>query len=272
VADDPEASGGGWHFRAGGQSFVQGESGLTNSGHIGTRQMQRTASSTKRHMRRVLSFVGEEFVHALPAMVFFAAGFNLVVFSMNLILSQYFVQFGSFMVATTMALVVGKAVLVADKMSFLSRFESGPLILPILFKTCVYTIFVFIARLIEAYVHYLIETGRLIGFFPFLYDHFSWHRFAFVQLWIFVLFLVFATGTELNRLLGHGMLARLFFMHQSSRFKIVRRDRIRILVQLSRITERHPIGELEDPNTDAHHKMVALLTSLTLNERNDHPR
>lgn len=146
--------------------------------------MEQAIARTEGRVRRVLEFIVEEFLHALPAMVFFAIGFNLIIFSMNLILSQYLERFGSFMVATTAALVVGKAVLVADTMPFLNRFEAAPLIQPILFKTCVYTAFVFIARLIEAYIHYMIDTGRLIGFFPFLYDQFSWRRFVFVQLWI----------------------------------------------------------------------------------------
>jgi hypothetical protein len=178
---------------------------------------------------------------------------------MNLILSQYFLRFGSFMLATTAALVVGKAVLVADTMPFLNRFEWAPLIQPILFKTCVYTVFVFIARLIEAYVHYIIDTGRLIGFFPFMYEQFSWHRFIFIQLWIFVLFFIYATGTELNRLFGYGMLAKLFFKHRSSEYKLSRRERIRTLVQLSRVTERHTIDELGDSRTAAHREMIRLL-------------
>jgi hypothetical protein len=131
---------------------------------------------------RVLAWLVEELRHALPAMVFFAIGFNLVVLSMNLVLAQYFIHFGGFLVATTAALVVGKAVLVADKMRFLRRFDTAPLIRPILFKTLVYWAFVFVARLIEAWVHYAIDTGRLTGFAAFTVEQFSWHRFLFIQL------------------------------------------------------------------------------------------
>ena len=41
-----------------------------------------------------------------------------------------------------------------------------------------------------------------------------------------------------------------------------RRDRIRTLVQLRRITERHSIDELGDPHIEVHHKMVELLKIL----------
>jgi hypothetical protein len=217
--------------------------------------------------RKLFEFLTEEFLHALPAIVFFAIGFNLIVLSMNLVLSEYLLHFGNFMVATTLALLVGKAVLVADKMPFLRRFESAPLIQPILFKTCIYTVFVFIARLIEAYIHYMIDTGRMIGFFPFIYERFSWHRFAFVQIWILVLFLLFTTGLELNRLFGYGMLTKLLFMHRSSEFKLSRRQRIRTLMDLSRVTERYSLDELREPHTEAHRKLIGLVTTLAEDAR-----
>jgi hypothetical protein len=233
--------------------------------------MERAITGTAGRIRKALEFVAEEFMRALPAMLFFAVGFNLIVFSMNLILSQYLVKFAGFMVATTSALVVGKAVLVAETMPFFRRFEAAPLIQPILFKTCVYTAFVFLARLIEAYIHYMIDQGRLIGFFPFMYEQFSWHRFVFIQLWIFVLFLIYTTAVEVNRLFGYGMLTRLFFTHGSSKYKLSRRERIRTLVRLSRITERHSIDELEDPHTEVHHKVVGLLNILAADRRGTAP-
>lgn len=232
--------------------------------------MEQAIAGAHSRIRKAGEFIAEEFVKALPAIVFFAIGFNLIVFSMNLILSQYFARFGSFMLATTAALVVGKAVLVADTMPFLNRFASAPLIQPILFKTCVYTVFVFIARLIEAYIHYMIDTSRLIGFFPFMYEQFSWHRFIFIQLWVFVLFFIYTTGTELNRLFGYGMLTKLFFKHRNSEYKLSRRERIRTLVRLSRVTERHSINDLEDSRTAAHREMVGLLRILAT-DRRDQP-
>ncbi|MFO1055581.1 MAG: hypothetical protein U1E53_01285 [Dongiaceae bacterium] len=41
-------------------------------------------------------------------------------------MENYLVQLAGFMVATVSALVVGKAVLVADKMPFLRRFDGAP--------------------------------------------------------------------------------------------------------------------------------------------------
>ena len=71
---------------------------------------------------------------------------------------------------------------------------------PILFKTLVYWLFVFIARLLEALVEFLMHSHSLGEFLPHLASTFSWHRFAAIQIWILVLFLIYVTASELNQL------------------------------------------------------------------------
>ena len=53
----------------------------------------------------------------------------------------------SFMLATVAALVVGKAVLVANHIPLLRRYDRAPLIQPILFKAAFYWVTVFFARM-----------------------------------------------------------------------------------------------------------------------------
>jgi len=149
-------------------------------------------------VRRVGAWFLHELYEILPPAIFFFIGFNLLVLTTNLIL------------ATTAALVVGKAVLVADAMPFLRRYDRAPLLEPILFKTFVYWVFVFIARLLEALVEFLLHGHPLREFLPHLASTFSWHHFAAVQIWIFVLFLIYMTGSEINQLFGHGELKRIF--------------------------------------------------------------
>ena len=111
------------------------------------------------------------------------------------------------MLATTGALVVGKAVLVADTMPFLGRYDRAPLLEPILYKTLVY--FVFIARLLEALIEFRMHGHSLGEFLPHLATIFSWHHFAAIQISIFVLLLIYVTASELYQLFGHGELPRI---------------------------------------------------------------
>ncbi|WP_225768571.1 hypothetical protein [Inquilinus sp. Marseille-Q2685] len=213
-------------------------------------------------LHRVLRHLGREVRHVLPPTLFFLVGFNLIVFTQNLVLSEYLARSINFLVATTAALVVGKAVLVADKMPFLRRFDNAPLILPILFKTFVYWCFVFIARLLEAFIHHVADTGRIGGFGVALAEQFSWHRFLFIQTWILVLFLIYTTAAELNGLFGDGELARILFRHRSSDLKQTRRQRIRALVRLSHLTEDQPSSALRDPASPTHRELVGLIEQL----------
>ena len=98
---------------------------------------------------RVRSFLSHEFQEMLPPTMFFFIGFNLILFTKRLFLADYLIQFSGFMIATTSALVVGKTVLLANMMPFMRRFDHGPLVQPILFKTMVYTLSVFVVRLLE---------------------------------------------------------------------------------------------------------------------------
>ena len=96
---------------------------------------------------RIGAFLLHEFLEILPPTIFFLIGFNLIVLTTNLILADYGAQVASFIIATTSALVVAKAVLVANAMPAIRRYDRAPLIRPILFTTVFYWAAVFIVRL-----------------------------------------------------------------------------------------------------------------------------
>jgi hypothetical protein len=218
-------------------------------------------------VRRVGAWFLHELYEILPPVIFFFVGFNLIVLTTNLILADYSLAVGNFVLATTAALVVGKAVLVADAMPFLRRYDRAPLLRPILFKTFVYWIFVFIARLLEALVEFLMHGHPLREFVPHLASTFSWHHFAAVQIWIFVLFLIYVTGSELNQLFGHGELKRILLTYRSSELQLNRRQRIRELAYLSRLADAHSLAEFRDSTSTAHRQLVEIVRRLASKSR-----
>jgi hypothetical protein len=166
---------------------------------------------------RVLAFVIKELEEALPPVVFFAVGFNLVEYTTQLVLDDYLARFANYMVATAAALVVGKAVLLANMLPFLRRFDTAPLIRPIVFKTIVYAAVVFLVRILEKIVEYWFGGGTIAGIPDYVAHHFSWHFHAAVQIWIFVLFFIYTSAAELDARLGRSELARLFFSRRESK-------------------------------------------------------
>src|SRR5215472_13759190 len=117
--------------------------------------------------RRAGAFLFHEFLEMLPPTIFFFIGFNLIVFTTNLLLADYGAQFAGFMIATAAALVVGKSVLVAAATRAIRRYDSAPLIRPILYKSVFYWAVVFIARLLEHWVRFVFVEHHPLGtFFP----------------------------------------------------------------------------------------------------------
>jgi hypothetical protein len=71
--------------------------------------------------RRIGARLLHEAREALPPTIFFFVGFNFVVLTSNLLVAEYLIGLTNFMLATVAALVVGKAVLVANNTNRLNR-------------------------------------------------------------------------------------------------------------------------------------------------------
>jgi hypothetical protein len=70
-------------------------------------------------------------------------------------------------------------------------------------------------QFLEKLVEYLFAGGTLREIPEYVASHFIWHRFVAIQIWIFVLFLLYTSVAELNRRLGDGELMKIFFSRRS---------------------------------------------------------
>ena len=147
----------------------------------------------------------------LPPTIYFFCAFNLIVFTSNLLTRTYFLALTSFLSATALALLVGKAVLVADKLRAIHRFQNAPLIKPILYKTLFYGLVVMLFRIIEQIIHFSFDGDGFRVALDEAVEAFTWHRFAAIQIWLFTCFLFYVTATELSVALGPGKLKQLIF-------------------------------------------------------------
>jgi len=211
--------------------------------------------------------IGARLLHeareAVVPTLFFFIGFNLIVLTTNLLVAQYLVAVSNFMLATFAALVVGKAVLIANNLPLIRHYDRAPLILPILYKTGVYWVIVFLARLLERFVHFAVLEHNSAAHFPaYLIFTFSWHRFVAISLWLFVLFLIYVTAKEFSGLFGPGEIPRLLFTRRPAELQLNRRQRIRELLRLSRLADEHSAAEFRDPQSAAHRELIAILGRL----------
>ena len=220
------------------------------------------APTPKPLLRRAITWWLAQVKHALPPTIFFFVGFNLILWTKRLILEEHGVEFGGFLTATLAALLVGKAVVVTDNLPFMRRFDGAPMIQPVLFKSAIYWLCVLVVRLADEFGHFVAEGGAIADFGDHLVEHFSLARFLSIQIWVMVLFLVYVTIHELNSLFGDGELYRLFFRWRSSEAKLARRQRIRLLTRLNRLTEANPMEAFSDRTSPAHAELVDILRNL----------
>jgi hypothetical protein len=198
----------------------------------------------------------------LPPTLYFFVAFNLIAFTTDLLVHNYWFHLSSFVLASTTALVVGKIVLVVDKVRVIDKFRGGPLILPILYKAVFYSTVVLAVRLLEKILGFAWESGGGGPAFQDALQQFTWHRFVAVHLWIFICFLIYVTATELRALVGDGQFFRLFFRHRSSEYVLTRHQHIQTLIELGQLAESTPRAQLLDPATPQGGRLADLLDAL----------
>ena len=115
--------------------------------------------------RRAFDWWLVQIKHVLPPTIFFFFGFNLILFTRWMTLEEHGIPVTNFFAATLAALLVGKAVLVVDNLRLMRRFDGAPLIQPIVFKSTIYWLCVFVFRLAEGLFKFLRDGGAL-GDFP----------------------------------------------------------------------------------------------------------
>jgi hypothetical protein len=153
----------------------------------------------------------EEFFKLLPPMIFFFIALHIVAFIHALMLKKTGIAPSSSVSIAVAALILGKAVLIADILPLINRFPNKPLIYNVAWKTFIYW-------LISVAIHYverLIEFWRHAGSFDAanqkLLAEIVWPHFWAIQLILFVLIAMYCTVHELVRVIGKEKIMRIFF-------------------------------------------------------------
>ncbi len=200
--------------------------------------------------------------HLLPPTFYFFVAFNVISMTTDLLVRSTWFDATNFVLASMLALVVGKIVLIVDKVRIIDKFRGAPLIQPILYKTVFYSIVVLVVRFLEKLVHFAMDSGGFGAAFQHEMATFTWHRFVAVHLWIFICFFIYVTVSEVNALVGDGQLRRLFFTHRSSEYRLTRRQHVRALMEISRLAENTPRDTLLDQATPQGARLAALVDKL----------
>ena len=147
--------------------------------------------------------------------MYLAVFFGSFTWYRRLVLAEYQISYVHYGVSVIKALVLAKVIMIGQAMHLGRRFEDHPLILPTLYKTVVFTIFVGLFGIVEDTIIGLLHGKGIAGGFGEFMSA-GWDELLSRCLVTFVAFIPFFAFGELERVLGEGKLGKLFFRGRSA--------------------------------------------------------
>jgi hypothetical protein len=110
-----------------------------------------------------------------------------------------------------LAIILGKAVLVADLLPFINLYPKRPLIFNIVWRTLTYAVVAILFHYAENLIEFWRKTGSIVRGNEQLLAEINWAQFAAVQILLIVMIFSYSTIRELARVIGREKLIEMFF-------------------------------------------------------------
>src|SRR5207247_4714994 len=153
----------------------------------------------------------KEFFELLPPTIFFFVALHIVAFVRVLMLKGTGISPTSSMSIAVAALILGKAVLIADLLPMINRFPNKPLIYNVAWKTLIYLLAATLIHYVERLIEFWRQTGGLGAGNRKLIAEIMWPHFWAIQIILLVLVVMCGTMHELVRVIGKEKVLRIFF-------------------------------------------------------------
>jgi len=162
-------------------------------------------------MSKLSTKLTEEFKALLPPTIFFFVTLHLIALLRVLMLKGTGIAASTPWQATLAALILGKAVLVADLLPFINRYPHKPLVYNIAWKTLLYVLVALLVHYLEHLADFWKEAGSIVAGNQKLLAEIVWPHFWAIQILLVVLLLMYCTLHELVRVLGRDKILEIFF-------------------------------------------------------------
>ena len=153
----------------------------------------------------------EEFFKLLPPTIFFFVALHIVAFVRVLMLKGTGISPTSSISIAVAALILGKAVLLADMLPMINRFPNKPLIYNVAWKTSIYLLVATLIHYLERLIDFWRQTGSFVAGNQKLLAEIVWPHFWAIQIILLVLIVMYCTMHELVRVIGKEKVLRIFF-------------------------------------------------------------
>src|SRR6266536_5873919 len=138
-------------------------------------------------MTKLSTTLKKEFFELLPPTIFFFVALHIVAFVRVLMLKGTGISPLSTMSIAVAALILGKAVLIADMLPLINRFPHKPLIYNIAWKTLIYLLISLVIHYLERLVDFWRQAGGFFAGNQKLLAEIVWPHFWAIQIILFML-------------------------------------------------------------------------------------
>ena len=162
-------------------------------------------------LNKIIHKIREEFLNVIPPTLFFFIALHIVAFIHALMLRGFGIQPEASMSIAIGALLLGKAVLIADMMPLINRFPYHPLIYNVAWKTLIYVVLATFLHYVERVIEFWREAGSFAAANHEMLAKMVWPHFWAIEIILLVLILMYCTMHELVRVIGKEKVKRIFF-------------------------------------------------------------
>jgi len=162
-------------------------------------------------MTKLTAKLKEEFFALLPPTIYFFVALHLVALVRVLMLKGTGISTLTSVSVAVAALILGKAVLIADMLPGINLFPQKPLFHNVAWKTLIYLLVSALIHYLERLVDFSRQAGGLITGNEKLLAEIVWPHFWAIQILLFVLIVMYCTMHELTRVIGKEKATRIFF-------------------------------------------------------------
>src|SRR5438552_19217252 len=162
-------------------------------------------------MTKLSTTLKKEFFELLPPSIFFFVALHIVTFVRALMLKGTGISPLSSISVAVAALILGKAVLIADLLPMINRFPTKPLIYNVAWKTLIYLLMSVFIHYLERLVDFWRQAGGFVAGNKELLAKIVWPHFWAIQIILLVLIAMYCTMHELVRVIGKEKVLRIFF-------------------------------------------------------------
>jgi hypothetical protein len=153
-------------------------------------------------MSNVSAKIKEEIYALIPPMIFFFIALNIVALIRALMLKGTGIAPSTPVAIAVAALILAKAVLLADLMPAINRYPQKPLIYNVLWKTLIYSVMATAIHYLERLIDFWRQAGGFVAGNRLLLERIVWAHFWAIEIIIVVLVFNYCLFTELSRAMG----------------------------------------------------------------------